>query len=89
MASLPEKKDGYVGKTKYGKRTKLMAITGKRGRSVDVLSASRHEVRLGERRVLDACIVLEVPRVLIGDQAYDSIRWMCHCGTVVLKCCPA
>ena len=63
-----------------------MAITGKRGRSVDVLiaSESRHEVRLGER-VLDACIVLEVPRVLIGDKAYDSIGWMCHCGTVVLK----
>ena len=50
-----------------------MAITEKRGRPVGVLiaSASRHEVRLVEP-TLDACIVSELPVILIGDKAYDS-----------------
>ena len=50
-----------------------MAITEKRGRPVGVLiaSASRHEVRLVEA-TLDACIVSELPVILIGDKAYDS-----------------
>ena len=50
-----------------------MAITEKRGRPAGVLiaSASRHEVRLVEP-TLDACIVSELPVILIGDKAYNS-----------------
>ncbi len=62
-----------------------MAITEKRGRPVGVLiaSASHHEVRLVEP-TLDACFVSESPAILIGDKAYDSGRWMHHCGIVAL-----
>ena len=50
-----------------------MAITEKRGRPVSVLiaNASCHEVRLVEP-TLDACIVSELPILLMGDKAYDS-----------------
>lgn len=74
MESLfPPKKGASVGITRYGKGTKLMAIPQKRGRPVSVLiaSASRHEVVLVQP-TLDACIVSEMPAILIGDRAYDS-----------------
>ena len=74
MASLfPPKKGASVGITKSGKATKLMAITKKCGRPVSVLiaGASRHEVVLVQP-TLDACIVSEMPAILIGDKAYDS-----------------
>ena len=50
-----------------------MAITEKRGRPVGILiaSASAHEVSL-VASTLDACIVSELPAILIGDKAYDS-----------------
>ena len=50
-----------------------MAITEKRGRPVSVFiaSASRHEVVL-VHPTLNACIVSELPAILIGDKAYDS-----------------
>ena len=62
-----------MGITRYGKGTKLMAIPQKRGRPVSVLiaSASRHEVVLIQP-TLEACIVSEMPAILIGDKAYDS-----------------
>ena len=39
--------------------------------SVLIASASRHEVVLVQP-TLDACIVSEMPAILIGDKAYDS-----------------
>lgn len=46
--SLPRKNGACTGITKYGKGTKLMAITKKRGRPVVVMIASafRHEMSL-------------------------------------------
>ena len=59
------KKRNCVGKTKYDKGTKLVAITEKRGRPISVLisSASCHEVDLIET-VLDSCFVSATPAVL-------------------------
>ena len=69
---IPAKKGGVcVGPTKCGKKTKLVAITEKRGKPVSVLitSASCHEGHLVEP-ALDARWTSESPEVLIGDKAY-------------------
>ena len=71
---VPAKKGGLcVGKTKRGKGTKIMAIAEHSGLPVAccVESASPHEVTLVEQ-TLDACVVDEAPKRLIGDKAYDS-----------------
>lgn len=64
---------GYVGKTKRGKGTKLMAIADRSGLpvAVHVESASPHEVTL-VNETLQGGFVGEKPERLIGDRAYDS-----------------
>lgn len=62
-----------MGKTKRGEGTKIAAITDKRGYpcAVTIASASVHEVRVAPQ-VLAAPFARQVPRVVIGDKAYDS-----------------
>ena len=68
-----EKRGSYVGKTKRGKGTKIMAIAD--GTSlpiaISVASASPHEVTLA-KGVLEDSLVGRFPERLIGDKAYDS-----------------
>jgi transposase len=61
------------GKTKRGKRTKIVAVADGTGLLLSVLiaSASPHEVTLAEG-TLDACFAPAAPERLIGDRAYDS-----------------
>jgi transposase len=62
-----------VGKTKRGKRTKIMAIAA--GNSlplaVTIDSASAHESKLVDE-TLAGSFLDELPEKLIGDKAYDS-----------------
>jgi transposase len=69
-ASLRPKK---VGKTKRGKRTKIMAVADRHGLpvAVNVESAAPHEVKLATSTLVQM-IVPEAPQKLIGDNAYDS-----------------
>ena len=62
-----------MGKTKWGKGTKLMALAERSGLpiSVHTASASPHEVTLVEA-TLAASFLGEKPQRLIGDRAYDS-----------------
>lgn len=62
-----------VGKTKCGKGHKLMAIVDDNGVpiSVQIESASPHEVKLAEKTV-ENLMTKEKPERMIGDRAYDS-----------------
>ena len=62
-----------MGKTKWGKGTKLMAMTDRSGLpiAISVRNASPHEVTLVEP-TLETRFIKELPERLIGDKAYDS-----------------
>ncbi len=68
-----QKGGSFVGKTKRGKGTKIMAVTDAGGTilSVAIQSASPHEVKLVEN-VLEERFIDQLPERLIGDRAYDS-----------------
>jgi len=70
----PRKKRGhFVGPTKRGKGTKVMAIADASGLpvAIDIQSASPHEVKLVESTIKSR-FVSKPPKRLIGDKAYDS-----------------
>lgn len=71
--SLPQKRGHYVGPTKRGKGTKIMATTDASGLpiSVDIQSASSHEVKLVESTI-EKRFVKAVPKRIIGNKAYHS-----------------
>jgi len=72
----PAKQGGAcVGKTKRGKGSKIMAIADRHGLpvAVHIESATPHEVRL-VHATLAARFVRQLPRRLIGDNAYESDR---------------
>jgi hypothetical protein len=66
----------YVGKTKRGKGTKIMAMVDRSGLplAIDLESASPHESTLLENLLRQSFLrrVVDRPRFLIGDKAYDS-----------------
>ncbi|CAF0692387.1 hypothetical protein MPNT_120001 [Candidatus Methylacidithermus pantelleriae] len=68
-----EKRGAWVGKTKRGKGSKVIAVADRTGLplATSVGSASPHEITLVEP-ILQARFVAERPRRLIGDRAYDS-----------------
>lgn len=68
-----KKRGNFVGKTKRGKGSKIMAIADSSGIPVAccVTSATPHEVKLVERTIENRFIT-EKPDNLIGDKAYDS-----------------
>ena len=72
-ASPPQKKGAFVGPTKRGKGTKIMAIADASGLpvAIDIQSASPHEVKLVESTI-ESRFVSKLPKRLIGDKAYDS-----------------
>ena len=70
----PAKKRGhFVGPTKRGKGTKIMAIGDASGLpiAIDIQSASPHEVKLVER-TSESRFVSKPTERMIGDKAYDS-----------------
>ena len=64
-----------VGRCRAGRATKIMAIADHRGlpMSVHIAEGSRHDVVLTDA-TLDAAVVDELPRCLIGDKAWDSAK---------------
>jgi transposase len=68
-----EKRGSSVGPTKRGKGSKIMAIADGHGfpLSVYVASASPRETKLVEP-TLDQRFLVEAPKRMIGDRAYDS-----------------
>ena len=68
-----EKGGSGVGPTKRGKGSKIMAIADGHGfpLAVHVASASPHETKLVEP-TLDQRFLIEAPKRMIGDRAYDS-----------------
>ena len=68
-----EKGGSCVGKTKWGKGTKVVAAVDGAGLplAVGIASASPHEVKVLEA-TLDDSLLDELPERLIGDKAYDS-----------------
>jgi len=62
-----------VGKTKRGKKTKIMAVADRRGLPIAVCteSATPHEVKLVQQTLAEIFVEEPVQR-LIGDKAYDS-----------------
>ena len=68
-----EKRGAGVGKTKRGKRTKIMAVADRNGLPIAVHteSASPHEVTLLQA-ILEQSLLGKRPTRLIGDKAYDS-----------------
>lgn len=74
MAALPlQKKGPFVGNTKRGKATKIMAIADASGLPVaaDIQSALAHEVMLVEATIKSR-FVEQAPARIIADKAYDS-----------------
>jgi IS5 family transposase len=71
--SDPPKKGRFVGNTKRGKGTKIMAIADASGLpvAIDIQSASPHEIRLVEAAI-KSHFKKRDPKRLIGDKAYDS-----------------
>ncbi len=70
----PRKKRGhFVGPTKRGKGTKVMAIADASGLpvAIDIQSASPHEVKL-VKSTIKSCFISKAPQRIIGDRAYDS-----------------
>src|ERR1700682_6277257 len=70
-----QKRGRLVGKTKRGKGTKIMGLADRHGLPLALRteSATPAEGTL-VTATLDARIVADVPRQLIGDKAYDSDR---------------
>ncbi len=70
---LWQKKGHGVGRTKRGKRTKIMGLTDACGLpiAVDATSARPHEITLVVD-TLDACFLENVLEKVIGDKTYDS-----------------
>jgi transposase len=68
-----QKRGLFVGNTKRGKGTKIMAITDRSGLpvSVHIESASPHEAGLVEETISQRFVKSRL-QVLIGDKAYDS-----------------
>jgi transposase len=70
-----EKGGAFVGKTKRGKGTKIMAMVDRTGLpiAIDIASASPHESKLLEDLLLQNFLQRrgDQPRYLIGDKAYD------------------
>lgn len=62
-----------IGKTKRGKGTKIMAITDASGLPISVWTgaANRHEQKYIQSTI-QARIIKQKPKRLIGDKAYDS-----------------
>jgi transposase len=74
MGVLPPQKRGhFVGPTKRGKGTKIMAIANASGLpvAIDIQSASPHEVKLVESTIKNR-FISKPPDRIIGDKAYDS-----------------
>ncbi|MFC1878079.1 IS5 family transposase [Thermodesulfobacteriota bacterium] len=74
MTVLPRKKKGhFVGHTKRGKGTKIMAIADASGLpvAIDIHSASPHEVKLVESTIKNR-FISKLPGRIIGDKAHDS-----------------
>ena len=72
----PAKQGGAsIGKTKRGKGSKIMAIVDRQGLpvAVHVESATPHEVQLVHATLADR-FVRQLPKRLIGDNAYESDR---------------
>ena len=68
-----QKRGLHIGPTKRGKGTKIMVVTDAAGLPIAVrtFGASTHEVKL-VTQTLAARFLEELPKVLIGDKAYDS-----------------
>jgi transposase len=68
-----QKRGSFVGKTKRGKGTKIMAIADQKSLpiAIGLDSASPHEVTLVEK-TLKQKFTKGTPKRLIGDRAYDS-----------------
>jgi hypothetical protein len=68
-----KKRKPFVGNTKRGKGTKIMAVADASGLPVttDVESVSPHEVKLVEANI-ESSFVVHTPERLIVDKAYDS-----------------
>jgi transposase len=62
-----------IGKTKKGKGTKIMAITDASGLPLSIWTtgANTHEIKLVEQTIEER-FIREKPKIIIGDQAYDS-----------------
>ena len=77
----PRNKRGhFVGPTKRGKGTKFMAIADASGLpvTIDIQSASPHEVKLVESKIKNR-FISKPPERIIGDKAYDSDPlYKCH-----------
>ena len=68
-----QKRGSGIGKTKKGKGTKIMAIADASGLPIALWAgaANTHEIKLVEETIA-ARHVKAKPKILIGDQAYDS-----------------
>ena len=68
-----EKGGSYVGRTRRGKATKIMAMADRHGLpiAIGIASGERHETKLVVE-TLQSRFVGPVPVRLIGDRAYDS-----------------
>ncbi len=73
VVSPPQKRGHFVGPTKRGRGTKIMAIADAAGLPVafDIHSASPHEVKLVETTIKRRSVEKPSERK-IGDKAYDS-----------------
>jgi len=71
----PSREEPPLGKTKRGKGSKIMAIADRRGLpvAIHVESATPHEVRLVHATLAER-FVRQLPKRLIGDNAYESDR---------------
>ncbi len=84
MPPSPQLKRGdTVGLTKKGKGNKIMAICDANGLLISVLptSATPHESTLVDTTI-DACPLPAVPRILVGDKAYDSDKLDRHLRSI-------
>jgi hypothetical protein len=70
-------REAFIGWTKRGKGSRIMAITDASGLPVAacLACASPHEVTLAET-ALDSLFIAGKPEKLIGDKAYDSASSM-------------
>jgi transposase len=68
-----EKGGSFVGKTRRGKATKIMAMADRNGLpiAIGIASGERHETQLAVE-TLQHRFLAPVPKRLIGDRAYDS-----------------
>jgi hypothetical protein len=70
---LPQKKALFIGKTKRGKGTKIMAIAEACGLSfaAGIQSALPHEIKLDEAAI-KSLFAKKAPQLIISDKAYVS-----------------